>query len=251
MKLFGVTDIGCHRKDNQDSYAVRQLTEEAALLVVCDGMGGAQAGSVASSVAVDAFTASVEKAYADGAWFAKWLKDDPEWWEDVLAHACGAANRQVFDLAQQNLEYQGMGTTLVAALAVHGESYVVNVGDSRCYLIENGMIRQVTVDHSLVQLLVDRGEITAEEARVHPQKNLITRALGVESTVACDLLRVETGTDSRLLLCSDGLTNVLPDQVLLRESMGEPEPEALCRTLLHMTLEQGAPDNVTVALAQL
>ena len=245
MKLFGVTDIGCHRKDNQDSYAVRQLADQVALLVVCDGMGGAQAGSVASSTAVEAFTQSVERACTGG------VSDNPIWWEDVLAHACETANRQVFELSQRNPAYQGMGTTLVAALALQGESYVVNVGDSRCYLLENGMIRQVTVDHSLVQLLVDRGEITAEEARVHPQKNLITRALGVDPTVTCDLLRVETGAASRLLLCSDGLTNVLPDQVLLRESAREPELETLGRSLLRMTLEQGAPDNVTVVLAQL
>ena len=144
-----------------------------------------------------------------------------------------------------------MGTTLVAALAMPGESHVVNVGDSRCYLIEHELIRQVTVDHSLVQLLVDRGEITAEEARVHPRKNLITRALGVDSEVACDLLRIETGPGSRLLLCSDGLTNVLTDQVLLQTSLNEAEPEGLCRSLLRMTLERGAPDNVTVVLAQL
>ena len=245
MKLFGVTDIGCHRKDNQDSYAIRELSDHAAVLVVCDGMGGAQAGSVASSVAVEAFTAAVEAEFSSG------VHDDPEWREDVLAHACEKANRQVYDLAQDNPEFQGMGTTLVAILALPGESYVVNVGDSRCYLMENGMIRQVTVDHSLVQLLVERGEITAEEARVHPKKNLITRALGVDRTVACDLLRVENGPGSRLLLCSDGLSNVLHDQVLLQVSMEEAEPEGLCRRLLNMTLEQGAPDNVTVVLAQL
>lgn len=246
MKLFGVTDVGCHRKENQDSYAFRELSDQAAVLVVCDGMGGAQAGSVASAVAVEAFTAAVEERFASGI-----REDDPVWWEDVLAHACERANRQVFELAQTSIEYQGMGTTLVAALMLQGESYVVNVGDSRCYLIENGMIRQITVDHSLVQLLVDRGEITAEEARVHPRKNLITRALGVDSTVDCDLLRVETGPGSRLLLCSDGLSNVLIDQVLLQTSMDEAEPEGLCRSLLRMTLEQGAPDNVTVVLAQL
>ena len=246
MKLFGVTDVGCHRKDNQDSYAFRELNDQAAVLVVCDGMGGAQAGSVASAVAVEAFAAAVEEQFASGG-----PEDDPVWREDVLAHACERANRQVYDLARSNPEYQGMGTTLVAALALPGESYVVNVGDSRCYLLENGMIRQVTVDHSLVQLLVDRGEITAEEARVHPRKNLITRALGVDSMVACDLLRVETGPGSRLLLCSDGLTNVLRDQVLLQTSVDEAEPEGLCRSLLSMTLEQGAPDNVTVVLAEL
>ena len=246
MKLFGVTDIGCHRKDNQDSYAFCELSDQAAVLVVCDGMGGARAGSVASAVATEAFIAAVEEQFAHGT-----PEDDPGWWEDILSVACDRANRQVYELSQTNPEYQGMGTTLVAALALPGESHVVNVGDSRCYLLEHGMIRQVTVDHSLVQLLVDRGEITAEEARVHPRKNLITRALGVDSEVACDLLRIETGPGSRLLLCSDGLTNVLTDQVLLHASMDEAEPEGLCRSLLRMTLEQGAPDNVTVVLAQL
>ena len=244
MRVFGVTDVGRHRKDNQDSCAYRDL-DGAALLVVCDGMGGAHAGGVASSVAVEYFSNAVEERFSQGA------RDDPEWWEDVLAEGCALANRKVFELAQTNPEYRGMGTTLVAALALPGESYVVNVGDSRCYLIENGMIRQVTVDHSLVQLLVDRGEITAEEARRHPQKNLITRALGVEPTVAFDLLRVETGQNSRLLLCSDGLSNVLPDSMLLQTSLEEQEPEALCRRLVDMTLELGAPDNVTVVLAQL
>ena len=246
MKLFGVTDIGCHRKDNQDSYAFRELGDQAALLVVCDGMGGAQAGSVASAVAVETFAAAVEEQFAHGA-----PEDNPGWWDDLLAAACDRANRQVYELSQTDPGYQGMGTTLVAAVVLPGESHVINVGDSRCYLIDHGMIRQVTVDHSLVQLLMDRGEITAEEARVHPRKNLITRALGVDSEVVCDLLRVETGPDSRLLLCSDGLTNVLTDQVLLQASVYEAEPEGLCRSLLRMTLEQGAPDNVTVVLAQL
>ena len=246
MKLFGVTDTGCHRKDNQDSYALRQLGDQAALLVVCDGMGGAQAGSVASAVAAKTFAAAVEEQFVLGA-----LEDNPGWWDDVLVSACERANRKVYELSQTDPGYQGMGTTLVAALALPGESHVINVGDSRCYLIEYGMLRQVTVDHSLVQLLVDRGEITAEEARVHPKKNLITRALGVDSEVECDLLRVETGPGSRLLLCSDGLTNVLTDQVLLQTAADEAEPEELCRSLLRMTLERGAPDNVTVVLAQL
>lgn len=246
MKLYGVTDVGCHRKDNQDSCAFRELGGQAALLVVCDGMGGAQAGSVASALAVETFSAAVEEQFSAGA-----PKDDPGWWDDILAVACDRANRRVYELSQTKPEYEGMGTTLVAALALPGVSHVVNVGDSRCYLIEHELIRQVTVDHSLVQLLVDRGEITAEEARVHPRKNLITRALGVDSEVDCDLLRIETGPGSRLLLCSDGLTNVLTDQALLQASIDEAEPEELCRSLLRMTLEQGAPDNVTVVLAQL
>ena len=246
MKLFGVTDVGCHRRENQDSYACRQLSDQAAVLVVCDGMGGAQAGSVASAVAVETFAASVEERFAHAA-----PEVDPNWWDNVLAEACDRANRRVYEMSQTKPEFRGMGTTLVAALALPGESHVVNVGDSRCYLIDHGMIRQVTVDHSLVQLLVDRGEITAEEARVHPRKNLITRALGVDSEVVCDLLRIETGPGSRLLLCSDGLTNVLPDQVLLQTSLYEAEPGEFCCSLVRMTLEHGAPDNVTAVLAQL
>ena len=173
MKLFGVTDVGCHRKNNQDSYAFRELSDQAAVLVVCDGMGGAQAGSVASTVAVEAFTAAVEEQFAHGA-----PEDDPGWCEDILAMACDRANRKVYELSQTNPEYEGMGTTLVAALALPGESHVVNVGDSRCYLMEHEMIRQVTVDHSLVQLLVDRG-VTAT----------VRRRLGSDIDASCGQLR--------------------------------------------------------------
>lgn len=155
MRVFGLTDVGHERKDNQDSYAFRQLTDDVAVLVVCDGMGGAQAGSVASAVAVEAFSAAVEAALSDT------VPDEPKMYEDILLDACQSANRQVYDLSRQNEEYRGMGTTLVAALILPKGLYVANVGDSRCYLIDGSAIRQITVDHSLVQLLVDQGEITA------------------------------------------------------------------------------------------
>ncbi|MBD5098318.1 MAG: Stp1/IreP family PP2C-type Ser/Thr phosphatase [Clostridiales bacterium] len=242
MKVCGMTDIGCHRKDNQDSYAIRQWEDGTALLVVCDGMGGAQAGSVASSVAAETFAAAVEGALARGALGGS---------RQVLVNACQMANEKVYRLSLENREYEGMGTTLVAALIRPDGVWLVNVGDSRGYLLENDSIRQVTVDHSLVQLLVERGEITPAEARVHPQKNLITRALGVDSRVECDLTRLEPGQGSRLLLCSDGLTNVLDDETLLTLSRREAEIEDLCRALIGLTLERGAPDNVTAVLAQL
>ena len=245
MNIFGVTDVGCHRKDNQDSYAVRQLGGEAALLVVCDGMGGARAGSVASSVAVEEFTAAVEEQLAQG------VPDGPDQREQVLGGACTRANERVFQMSMKNPAYEGMGTTLVAALILPGDAYVVNVGDSRGYLLEGGAIRQVTVDHSLVQLLVDRGEITPAEARIHPQKNLITRALGVDSHVEYDLSRLSPQPGGRLLLCSDGLSNLLDDDTLLCLSGQEEDPERFCRVLLEQALERGAPDNVTVVLAQL
>ena len=243
MKLFGVTDVGRHRKDNQDSFVFREL-DGAALLLVCDGMGGAQAGSVASSVAVETFSAFVEERFAQGP------RDDPEWWEDTLAEACAQANQKVFELAQANPEYRGMGTTLVAALALPGESYVVNVGDSRCYLLENGMIRQVTVDHSLVQLLVDRGEITPDQARVHPQKNLITRALGPDIDAECDGYICPLAAGEFLLLCSDGLVNTVTDQEMLSEILRGQGLEQSLKRLLQIAREHGAPDNVTAVLLE-
>ena len=238
MRVCGVTDIGRRRQENEDSYAVRELEGGGALLVVCDGMGGAQAGSVASSVAV-------EEALSGG------VPGDPALRERVLTDACRRANDRVYGLSREKPEYEGMGTTLVAALALPGAAHLVHVGDSRAYVLGNNTIRQATVDHSLVQLLVDRGEITPDQARVHPQKNLITRALGVDSRVECDVDRLEPGEGSRLLLCSDGLSNVLEDETILALSGREGEPEGFCRALVELTLERGAPDNVTVVLAQL
>ena len=245
MKLYGMTDVGRARRDNQDSYAFRQLGDDLAILVVCDGMGGAQSGSVASAVAAEAFTAAVEERCAGG------LPQDDGGRQRMLIEACDAANRQVFDMAQQNEECQGMGTTLVGALVTSAEAYVLNVGDSRCYLLRDGAARQLTTDHSYVQLLVSRGEITPEEARHHPKKNIITRAVGVDSEVGCDIQRLDLCPGDRLLLCSDGLTNVLDDSVLAEQSAGEEDAERYARALLSMTLEGGAPDNVTVVLAEI
>lgn len=244
MKLFGATDIGCVRNENQDSYAVQEWNE-VSMLVVCDGMGGARAGNVASSTAVEAFVSAVDTALANG------VPDSVQTWENLLTGACQTANQRVYELSQSNENYHGMGTTLVAALILPEEAYVVNVGDSRCYLLERETIRQVTSDHSWVQHLVDRGEITAEEARTHPKKNLITRALGVDRSVECDVFQVRCGPGCRFLLCSDGLSNMLPDEIMGWEAANEPDPQRLAEKLLNMALGQGAPDNVTVVLAQL
>lgn len=245
MNLYGLTDIGLVRKNNQDSYAIRVLDDALAIAVVCDGMGGAQAGNVASAVAVEAFAATLEDACKQG------LPPDPERKQELLRSACRAANTQVFDLSQKNPEYQGMGTTLVAALALSREVYVVNVGDSRGYILSEGQLTQITSDHSLVQALVDCGDITPEEARTHPKKNVITRALGVDDSIRSDVFCVEYKEGDVLLLCSDGLTNTVTDAVLQAELSQLTSPEETARKLLTLAVEQGAPDNVTVILAQL
>lgn len=245
MNLYGLTDIGLVRRNNQDSYAIRVLDDDLAIAVVCDGMGGAQAGNVASAVAVEAFAATLEDTCKQG------LPPDAERKNELLRGACRAANTQVYELSQNNPEYQGMGTTLVAALVLSHEVYAVNVGDSRCYILSEGQLTQITSDHSLVQALVDCGDITREEARTHPQKNLITRALGIEDSVRSDVFRVDRKEGDILLLCSDGLSNVITDEVLQTELAKLASPEETARKLLALAVEQGAPDNVTVILAQL
>ena len=244
MNFFGLTDTGSVRRDNQDSYAIRVPDDRMAVAVVCDGMGGAQAGNVASAVAVESFAAAAEDACREE------LPESDGAWERLAVAACKKANQVVFELSQSNPEYAGMGTTLVGALVLPEKLFVVNVGDSRAYLIRNGEIHQITRDHSLVQLLVSRGELTAEQARVHPKKNLITRALGVDPEVQSDVFCVPAGPGDRLVLCSDGLTNLISDEELL-ETCREGEPETCCRYLMARTLELGAPDNVTIVMAQL
>ena len=244
MNLFGLTDTGKVRADNQDSYAIRILDEDLAVAVVCDGMGGAQAGNVASAVAVEAFAAAVEEGWKqspprDGAQCGQLMRD-----------ACHRANQAVFGLSQTNPDYQGMGTTLVAVLLWGEEVTVVNVGDSRAYLLRQDGIRQITQDHSLVQALVNRGELTREQARVHPKKNLITRALGVEEQVCEDIFQCSAQRGDVLLLCSDGLSNELTDRQLL-EACRQGSAEECCRRMLGQVLELGAPDNVTIVMAQL
>ena len=245
MNLFGLTDTGLIRKSNQDSYAIRVLDEDFAIAVICDGMGGAQAGNVASAVAVEAFSAALENACRDG------IPPDAERKEDILRSACKAANSRVYELAQTNPECTGMGTTLVAALILSREVYVVNVGDSRCYIWSEDGLHQITTDHSLVQALVDIGDITPEEARTHPKKNLITRAVGIEDTVVCDVFRHERWPGSVLLLCSDGMSNVVTDEIIENVLSRRMTAQDTASELLSLAVEQGAPDNVTIVTTQL
>lgn len=244
MNLFGLTDTGAVRRENQDSYAIRELNDQMAVAVVCDGMGGARAGNVASAVAVETFTAAVEDFFR---------QRPPQNRDDrlkMMRIASQKANRVVFELSESTPEYQGMGTTLVGALILPEEFCLVNIGDSRAYIIRENTIKQITQDHSLVQVLVARGELTQEQARVHPKKNLITRALGVDNEVQGDVFWMPACSGDRLLLCSDGLSNVLSDQQLL-DTCRSGDAEVCCRQLMAQTLKLGAPDNVTVIMAQL
>lgn len=242
MQLWGITDRGSVRIDNQDAYHVGILGDAAALGVVCDGMGGARAGSVASTMAVETVTDLLQEALPE---------TEREDWGTMLLGSVEKANEVLFRHSATQEECRGMGTTIVAALADNDRVRIINVGDSRCYHITDETITQVTRDHSLVSDLVARGDLTPEEARCHPSKNLITRALGVERMVRPDLFELERRPGSYLLLCSDGLSNTVTDPEMLYEVIHNGDPENCCQRLLDIALSRGAPDNITAVLMQL
>lgn len=238
MQVWGVTNRGAVRQQNQDAYATRVLEDGRVVALVCDGMGGARAGNVASTLAVERFMEEFLKPGQEG----------PD--EERIAHAASAANRAVYDRSVRDASCAGMGTTLVAVLAGEREAVILNEGDSRCYHINRDGIILVTRDHSLVEDLVERGELTREQARTHPHKNLITRALGAEPDLMADRFRQPLVEGDRLLLCSDGLSNVVNEQEMLYEVIHGGEDERCCQRLLDIALSRGAPDNVTAVLVK-
>lgn len=240
MQSWGLTDPGCVRKQNQDAYRIEQLDRSTLLCVVCDGMGGAKSGNVASTLAVEVFVEEVRRTWTPG------LESDKV--DQMLRSAVKLANFTVFDQAAQFEEFAGMGTTLVAALIRGKKATIVNVGDSRCYGIDRSGIRQITRDHSLVQLMVDRGELTPEVAKSYPGKNFITRAIGTEPMVLCDIYHQPLSRGDYLLLCSDGLSNLMDDQEILFEVVHGVNKQHCCKRLLNIAKNRGAPDNVTSIL---
>lgn len=242
IQAWGITDKGVVRSQNQDSYYLKKDGDGPVIAIVCDGMGGARAGNVASSLAVETASTYLEELGREE------LLRDPG---GHLTQAAVLANEAVFLRAGLDEECRGMGTTMVAALLWEGTADILNIGDSRLYHIGEEGIRKVTRDHSVVEDLVHRGELTPEEARIHPQKNLITRALGAERESRSDLYRLTLKPGEFLLLCSDGLSNLLTDQELLYEVLYGEAPETCCQRMLDIALSRGAPDNVTAVLIQM
>ena len=243
MRMWGATDTGLVRKENQDAYMIRETTDSGhAVCVVCDGMGGPAGGRMASGIAVETYFKELTGRLHPGIA----TRDIRQ----ASALAVAEANRAIRRAAEVNEEFRHMGTTLVSAVSCEGGAVITNVGDSRAYAISREGITRITRDHSLVQDMVERGEITAEEARRHPQRNVITRALGPDETVQCDVYVWSMDPGSWLLLCTDGLTETVSDQELLFEVLhGGGKGDCLER-LLSIAKGRGAPDNVTAALIQ-
>lgn len=243
MEYWILSDPGCVRTSNQDACVVEQLDKNTLLCVVCDGMGGAKSGDVASNLAVEVFSQEVKRS---------WKSDmDDEDLDFMLKNALKLANFTVYDQSCQFEEFSGMGTTLVAAL-IHGrEATILNVGDSRAYQINEDGIEQISVDHSLVQMMIDRGELTPEQGKSYPGKNYITRAVGTEPVTEGDIFHQPLTKGTYLLLCSDGLSNLLDDQEILFEVIHGSDKQACCQSLVDIAKRRGAPDNVTCVIAQI
>ena len=241
MEVWSMTDVGLVRKENQDACAVCQHEESGhTLCVVCDGMGGAAGGKLASRIAVDPFLTEMQKV----------LRRDmtPEQLREASSYAVVLANRAIRDAAEASVDCRGMGTTLVSAVSYDGGAVLSNVGDSRAYHITADGIQRVTKDHSLVESMVDRGDITAEEARHHPNRNLITRALGPDMSALSDEYICPLEPGDFLLLCSDGLVDTVTDQEMLFEVIHGDDLNTCLDRLLAISKSHGASDNVTAVL---
>lgn len=243
MQIWSLTDPGCVRTQNQDAFEIQKLKNGAMLCVVCDGMGGAKAGNVASAMAAQEFAQEVKTHYR--------ASMGMEAVDVLLDQAVKNANFAVYDKAQSSDEFAGMGTTLVAVLIRGKQVTIVNVGDSRAYSITEKGVYQLTTDHSLVQMMIDKGELTPDKANTYPGKNLITRAIGTEMVVESDIFHHRAEEDECLLLCTDGLSNLVDDQELLFEVVHGEQMESTCQRLLAIAKNRGAPDNVTCVLAQI
>ncbi len=240
MEAWGLSDPGNVRQQNQDAYRIETFDRRSMLCVVCDGMGGAKSGNIASALAIDVFVQEVEATRTSG------MTDEQI--GRMLKAGVKQANFSVYDQAMQFSDFEGMGTTLVAVYIEGNRAFVVNVGDSRAYLINNNGVGRITTDHSLVQVMIQRGELTPEEARHYPGKNLITRAIGTEPVVECDLFRLQVERGDCILLCTDGLSNLVDEQEMLFEVVHGVNRQLCCQRLLEIAKSRGAPDNVTSVL---
>ena len=224
MNYFGLTDPGKSRSENQDSFLIENCEKASCvILALCDGMGGANAGGLASQLSAKAF---VNYVYSHLTNYTNRFGDYPR----IMKEACEEANGVAFAYSQFGDNLTGMGTTIVAAIIRrNGSGYVLNVGDSRAYLLHRRVLRQISKDHSLV-----------------PQKNVITRALGSENLIESDIFPINLTPGDTLLLCSDGLSNVVPEDEITAVLQDSADAESACRDLLDLALSRGAPDNVTM-----
>ncbi|MGI6745348.1 MAG: Serine/threonine phosphatase stp [Firmicutes bacterium ADurb.Bin300] len=237
MKLIAKTDRGLVRATNQDAYITGELSDDVVVAVVCDGMGGAKGGNIASSLAVKLIYEQVSAQFREDMQ-SKSIKN-------MLESVINAANAGVHNISRSNSELDGMGTTVVTAIIKRNTAYIAHAGDSRAYMINKNGLTRLTHDHSVVQQLIDSGRITQREAMNHPRSNIITRALGVDDYVDIDFSEYSFSKGDCLLICTDGLTNSLSDEDIAQIA-ANTEYYLLAERLVESAKKQGGRDNITV-----
>ena len=237
MKIVAKTDVGMVRESNQDSYTTGELPNGVAWAVVCDGMGGAAGGNVASSTAVKVIAEQITSSFRPGM-SANSIKN-------MMVSAINAANISVYDISCSNSELYGMGTTVVCAIVMEHIAYIAHAGDSRAYRVTKDSITQLTRDHSVVQDMVEHGELTEEQAKAHPRKNIITRALGVSAEIETDYYQDTLDEGDVIIICTDGLTNYVETDDIYNATRDNHYYEFADR-LINLANENGGGDNITV-----
>ncbi|GGM21016.1 serine/threonine phosphatase stp [Paraliobacillus quinghaiensis] len=241
MNQYYLTDQGKVREHNEDIGGVFYNKDNQQLSVVADGMGGHKAGDVASQMVID---------YLSEKWKESTFLMTKEETEKWLSHSIQEVNQQVYRYAQENVDYAGMGTTVVAVLFAADFISVAHIGDSRCYLYHNQALRQVTEDHSLVNELVRTGQLSKEDAEYHPRKNVLLKALGTDEEIIPDVNTEEWYLSDRLLICSDGLSNKVTDKELEDFLEKDITLEEISQQLVDLANERGGEDNITVVLSE-
>ena len=242
MNIYGKTDVGKSRNVNQDAFAYGQPSEESCFAFICDGMGGQNGGNIASQTMRDILLDQLFKELSKPSSIDSASK--------VLANAYITSNKRIFDKAVSDENLKDMGTTVVSAILIKNDLLIGNVGDSRAYLYTNGMLTQATVDHSYVQMLVDSGDITEEAARLHPRRNEITRAIGIDSNVEYDFVCSKVRRGDRILLCSDGLSSMCSNDEIRQILEAKKDLKQSVSRLIALANSNGGCDNITVILME-
>lgn len=239
MRIFGFSDKGSIRTDNQDSFIYGELFDGSHYAIVCDGMGGVSGGSVASDIAVKAFKEEIEKKYHQFMSVSEMKR--------LIKEAVNVANSIIFEISSKETALSGMGTTIVFAIIIDGTAYITHIGDSRAYHIRDNKAIKLTKDHSFVQEMLDLGQLTTEEAKNHPKKNIITKALGVQKHIEGEFTTVNLEDNDILLLCTDGLTNYVEDEEI-PTLIEYNDLEFSVNKCIKTAMERGGSDNITLIL---